>query len=357
MSKKTIIGLFVLVSMLVFSILQVSAQAMPLTLTGTLAECSVNPDNTSDYTIPSDKTTMTITGTNPNCLYNLYMDSVSRNNFIDELKGTAHYVTSIRHVIVEAYCGCDFSLLSFGNDGSPSWITGSCPDGYENDGVGNCLPTEAQRQLNLQSDCEASGKTWNNGVCGVQTSTGFQSGAHDCVDSDNGKDANVKGTVIYQGKSYTDSCTSTGTAVKEFSCDSEKIAVANFITCPSNMVCSDGACVFAAADQKVVVCGQVIDKKLYCNKYVNSCPSGATKYDKYGTEKFNLDLCWDAENTADCKLDPSLPVCAVDISLTKDCQNNPDQAKCDPGSSQVPIFVVIGACAVGLFVWKVVLKK
>jgi len=62
-----------------------------------------------------------------------------------------------------------------------------------------------------------------------------------CTDSDGGMNPYVKGTVTYQGQTYTDTCVAADT-LKEYYCDNG-IKQEHLSTCQNGYTCQDGACV------------------------------------------------------------------------------------------------------------------
>jgi DNA-directed RNA polymerase subunit RPC12/RpoP len=77
-----------------------------------------------------------------------------------------------------------------------------------------------------------------NGVCQITPPSPTIS---TCTDSDGGMNPYVKGTVTYQGQTYTDTCVAANT-LKEYYCDNG-IKQEHLSTCQNGYTCQDGACV------------------------------------------------------------------------------------------------------------------
>ena len=65
-----------------------------------------------------------------------------------------------------------------------------------------------------------------------------------CTDSDGGKNYNVKGTVTYNGKTYTDQCIGSPTVLREYYCENNEVKYIDY-SCPR---CQDGACKLPTPD-------------------------------------------------------------------------------------------------------------
>ena len=73
-----------------------------------------------------------------------------------------------------------------------------------------------------------------------------------CTDSDGGRSEYVKGTVTYQGQTYTDTCI-TSSILKEYICDNNSIEQEYLSTCKNGYTCQDGACVPSATSLQVQI--------------------------------------------------------------------------------------------------------
>ncbi len=62
-----------------------------------------------------------------------------------------------------------------------------------------------------------------------------------CEDSDFGKDIFVKGSLTLNGNTYSDECR--GEQLREYYCGANNSLVSETITCPTNYVCKEGACI------------------------------------------------------------------------------------------------------------------
>lgn len=120
-----------------------------------------------------------------------------------------------------------------------------------------------------------SGYTCQDGACTTSTTA--------CTDSDGGNNIYTKGTVVYNGQSYTDNCLSNNT-VAEYFCDNGKLNSAS-AGCPNGYSCTDGACIAPSKSctdsdggQNIYVKGIVT---LGSQTYTDTCINSSTVYEYY----------------------------------------------------------------------------
>ena len=90
-------------------------------------------------------------------------------------------------------------------------------------------------------DCSANNDFCMDGACtsgGVTTTTAPPTQA--CTDSDGGINYYIKGTVTYQGNTYTDFCSSDGRTLYEYYCDENDAKQSSTLTLSSDKICVDG---------------------------------------------------------------------------------------------------------------------
>lgn len=125
------------------------------------------------------------------------------------------------------------------SDGKNIYVTG---DVFVNDKyvTESCLDSKTVNeyycqngQLQLEAIACPSGYSCFLGKC-TPNST------NDCMDSDNGDNIYVAGSVIYGGQNYSDVCTSPKN-IREYSCVNNKL-VSSVYECPSGYYCGNGSC-------------------------------------------------------------------------------------------------------------------
>jgi len=108
---------------------------------------------------------------------------------------------------------------------------------------GVCLLGSSGESCFGDFDCSELGEYCKDGFCEARTS----GGKANCTDSDGGAGVEskfIKGIVKEGlGGTYSDYCSVDKTQVKEYSCNSNGIAVGNWTDCPEGTLCSEGACV------------------------------------------------------------------------------------------------------------------
>lgn len=122
-----------------------SVTAIPLTLYGEKAECDVYPSRT--VTVSEGQK---VNIKQDNTLFNVYKEnSYGGWDFLDEYKEKVRFTAEYQTMHIEVYGNCDFSKTTWGD-----WIFENCPEGYADDGVGNCIASEEQLEKNRRFHCE-----------------------------------------------------------------------------------------------------------------------------------------------------------------------------------------------------------